>query len=280
MQNYHIHISSKHKMFDLKLKEVWRYRDLIWLFTKRSFTVTYKQTVLGPIWLFINPIITSLIYTFVFGGIAGMDTDGVPQLLFYLSGNAMWTLFSSSLTKNASTFTSNAGVFGKVYFPRLVAPLSTVTAGLVKLFIQFLLFAIVYIYFVCTGVDVCPNWYALLFPVLIVLIAGLALGFGIIVSSLTTKYRDLTILFTFVVQLWMYGTPIIYPLSTITNETLKFAMMLNPITAVVETFKYGFLGVGEFSWGLLGYSFGFMIVVLTIGIVIFNKVQRSFMDTV
>lgn len=280
MENWTTVIKPQNKLWEVDFKELWRYRDLFVMYVKRDIITQYKQTILGPLWFLIQPALTTIMYMVVFGGIAGIPTDGIPQPMFYLAGICIWQYFADCLNKTSQTFISNQNIFGKVYFPRLVAPLSTVTAGLVKLFIQFLLFAIVYIYFVCIGVNVCPNCYALLFPVLIVLIAGLALGFGIIVSSLTTKYRDLTILFTFVVQLWMYGTPIIYPLSTISNETLKFAMMLNPITAVVETFKYGFLGVGEFSWGLLGYSFAFMLVVLTIGIVIFNKVQRSFMDTV
>ena len=280
MQKFKTVVEPKNKLLDLKLKETLSYKDLIFLFVKRDFVAKYKQTILGPLWFLIQPAITTIMYTIVFGGIAGIPTDGVPQPLFYLAGICIWQYFADCLNKTSATFIANQSVFGKVYFPRLVAPLSTVTAGLVKLGVQFMLFVIVYSYYILTGVPMCLNFYALLLPVLIIMIAGLALGFGIIVSSLTTKYRDLTILFTFVVQLWMYGTPVIYPLSTITNETLKFAMMLNPITAVVETFKYGFLGVGEFSWGLLGYSFAFMLVVLTIGIVIFNKVQRSFMDTV
>jgi lipopolysaccharide transport system permease protein len=216
----------------------------------------------------------------VFGGIAGISTDGLPQALFYLAGILCWQYFADCLNKTSSTFTTNQNIFGKVYFPRLIVPLATVSSNLVRLFIQLFLFVVVYVYYLVVGVDVAPNWYALLFPVLVLMLAGLALGFGIIISSMTTKYRDLTILFTFVVQLWMYATPIIYPLSTITNETVRTVMLLNPITSIVETFKYGALGIGSFSWGALGYSFGFMVVLLAVGIVVFNKVQRSFMDTV
>ena len=219
-------------------------------------------------------------YMIVFGGIAGISTDGLPQALFYLAGILCWQYFADCLNKTSSTFTTNQNIFGKVYFPRLIVPLATVSSNLVRLFIQLFLFLVVYVYYLVVGVNVAPNWYVLLFPLLMLLFAGLALGFGIIISSMTTKYRDLTILFTFVVQLWMYATPIIYPLSTITNATVRTVMLLNPITSIVETFKYGALGIGSFSWGALGYSFGFMVVLLAVGIVVFNKVQRSFMDTV
>ncbi len=280
MENWTTVIKPQNKLWEVDFKELWRYRDLFVMYVKRDIITQYKQTILGPLWFIIQPLITTVMYTLVFGNIAGIPTDGLPQPLFYLAGICMWQYFADCLNKTSVTFVANQGVFGKVYFPRLVAPLSTITAGLVKLVVQLLLFVIIYIYYAYSGVPVIPNLYALLFPILVLMLAGLSLGFGVIVSSLTTKYRDLTILFTFIVQLWMYGTPVIYPLSTITNETLKLAMMLNPITAIIETFKYGFLGVGEFSWGLLGYSFGFMLVVLIIGIVIFNRVQRSFMDTV
>ena len=281
MQNYHIHISSKHKMFDLKLKEVWRYRDLIWLFTKRSFTVTYKQTVLGPIWLFINPIITSLIYTFVFGGIAGMDTDGVPQLLFYLSGNAMWTLFSSSLTKNASTFTSNAGVFGKVYFPRLTTPISVSLASIIQFFIQFIMVAIVLVFYTCTG-EVHPNWLMmpLVIPVILIHLSIMGMGLGIIISSMTTKYRDLTVLVGFGTQLLMYATPIVYPLSQLSDGVLKTIIMINPVTMPMELYRYALLGNGTINILYYIISLIFMLIVIVLGIMIFNKVERNFMDTV
>jgi len=217
----------------------------------------------------------------VFGSIAGISTDGLPQPLFYLAGISLWQYFSTCLTSTSSTFTANAGIFGKVYFPRLIMPLATVTSNLLKFFIQLSLFVAVYLYYIIfTDVQIGLNAYALLFPILIIMMAGLALGFGILFSSMTTKYRDLTVLLGFFVQLWMYATPVIYPLSVITNEKLKLIMLLNPLTSIVETFKYGVLDSGTFSWWSLGYSFGFMCVLLAIGIVIFNRVQRSFMDTV
>ncbi len=279
-ENWTTIIKPQTKLWEVDFKELWRYRDLWAMYVKRDIITQYKQTVLGPLWFLIQPALTTIMYMVVFGGIAGISTDGLPQPLFYLAGICMWQYFADCLNKTSSTFIQNQNIFGKVYFPRLVAPLSTITANLVKLGIQLLLFLIIYLYYIIIGVNVAPNWAILLFPLLVIMLAGLALGFGIIISSLTTKYRDLTILFTFVVQLWMYATPIIYPLSTITNEKIKLCMMINPITSIVETFKYGFLGVGEFSWGMLGYSFGFMVVLLAIGIMMFNKVQRSFMDTV
>lgn len=273
-------IKPKTNLFDVDFKELWRYRDLFAIFVKRNIITQYKQTILGPLWFFVQPLMTTFMYMVVFGGIAGISTDGLPQAMFYLSGILMWHYFSDCLTKTSSTFLDNQAIFGKVYFPRLVVPLATVVSNLVKMGIQLLLFVGVYIMYIIKGVDVAPNIYILLFPLLIVMLAGLALGFGVIISSMTTKYRDLTILFSFVVQLWMYGTPVIYPLSTITNEKLKLLMQLNPITSIIETFKFGVMGVGSFSWGALLYSFGFMVVVMAIGIVVFNKVQRSFMDTV
>lgn len=273
-------IKPKTNLLDVDFKELWRYRDLFAIFVKRNIITQYKQTILGPLWFFVQPLMTTFMYMVVFGGIAGISTDGLPQAMFYLSGILMWHYFSDCLTKTSSTFLDNQAIFGKVYFPRLVVPLATVVSNLVKMGIQLLLFVGVYIMYIIKGVDVAPNIYILLFPLLIVMLAGLALGFGVIISSMTTKYRDLTILFSFVVQLWMYGTPVIYPLSTITNEKLKLLMQLNPITSIIETFKFGVMGVGSFSWGALLYSFGFMIVVMAIGIVVFNKVQRSFMDTV
>lgn len=280
-EDWNTEIKPRMGLFDIDFKEIWRYRDLLTMFVKRDIITQYKQTILGPLWFFIQPILTTLMYMVVFGGIAGISTDGLPQPLFYLSGICLWQYFSTCLNTTSSTFTANAGIFGKVYFPRLIVPLSTVTSNLLRFFIQLLLFIVVYLYYVIfTDVNVAPNSYILLFPVLIIMLAGLALGFGILFSSLTTKYRDLTFLLAFFVQLWMYATPIIYPLSTITNEKLKLVMSLNPITSIVEAFKYSVLGVGSFSWWSLGYSFGFMVVLLVVGIVIFNRVQRSFMDTV
>lgn len=273
-------IKPKDRLFEVNLKEIWQYRDLFSMFVKRDIVTQYKQTILGPAWFFIQPLFTMVMYMVVFGGIAGISTDGLPQALFYLSGILCWQYFSDCLNKTSNTFLNNQGIFGKVYFPRLIVPLSVVTSNLLRLGIQLSLFLAVYVFYLVSGVPVRPNLYVLLFPVLVVMLAGLALGFGIIISSMTTKYRDMTILFTFVVQLWMYATPIIYPLSTISNEKIRLAMMINPITSIVETFKYGALGIGTFSWTMLGYSFGFMVVLLAVGIVVFNKVQRSFMDTV
>ena len=274
-------IKPRESLLDVDFKEIWKYRDLWSLFVKRDIITQYKQTVLGPLWYFVQPIMTTIMYMVVFGGIAGISTDGLPQALFYLSGICMWQYFSECMTKTSNTFVSNAGVFGKVYFPRLIVPLSTVTSNLIRFGIQFMLFLVVYIYYVVfTDVNVGPNVYALLFPVLVLMLAGLGLGFGILFSSMTTKYRDLTFLLGFFVQLWMYATPVIYPLSIITNEKLKLVMSLNPLTGILEAFKYGMLGTGSFSWMALGYSFLFMVALLALGIVVFNRVQRSFMDIV
>ena len=273
-------IKPQSKLFEIDFKEIWRYRDLLVMFIKRDIVTQYKQPILGPTWYFIQPALTTIMYMVVFGGIAGISTDGLPQPLFYLAGIVLWQYFSECLNKTSATFTQNQHIFGKVYFPRLISPLSNVLSNLVRMSIQFLLFLIVYVYYVAVGVDVMPNAYALLLPLLIVMLAGLSLGFGIIISSMTTKYRDLTILFTFIVQLWMYATPVIYPLSTINNDKIRMLMGINPLTSIFEAFKYGMLGVGQFSWGGLGYSFGFMVVLLLVGVVVFNKVQRSFMDTV
>ncbi|MDR3651949.1 MAG: ABC transporter permease [Paludibacter sp.] len=272
-------IKPKSKLLEVDFKEIWQYRDLFSMFVKRDIITQYKQTILGPTWFFVQPALTTIMYMIVFGGIAGISTDGLPQPMFYLAGIVCWQYFSDCLNKTSATFTTNQGIFGKVYFPRMIVPLSTVASNLVRMGIQFLLFVVVYVYYLIIGVHVAPNIYILLVPLVVIMLAGLSLGFGIIISSMTTKYRDLTILFTFIVQLWMYATPIIYPLSTMSAKR-QWIMALNPVTSLVETFKYGTMGVGTFSWGQLGYSFGFMIVLLTIGIVVFNKVQRSFMDTV
>jgi lipopolysaccharide transport system permease protein len=272
-------IKPKNKLFEVDFKEIWRYRDLFSMFVKRNIITQYKQTILGPTWFFIQPALTTIMYMIVFGGIAHISTDHLPQPLFYLAGIVCWQYFSDCLNKTSSTFTDNQGIFGKVYFPRLIVPLATVASNLVRMGIQFFLFIIVYLYYLIIGVHVAPNAYILLLPVLIILLAGLALGFGIIISSMTTKYRDLTILFSFIVQLWMYATPVIYPLSVMSPKR-QWIMALNPVTSIFEAFKYGTMGVGTFSWLQLGYSFVFMVVLLGIGIVVFNKVQRSFMDTV
>jgi lipopolysaccharide transport system permease protein len=272
-------IKPKTKLLDIDFKELIQYKDLWRMFVKRDIITQYKQTILGPLWFFINPILTTIIYMVVFGGIAKIPTDGLPQPLFYLSGICLWNYFSVCLTKTSSTFLDNSAIFGKVYFPRLIMPLSTITSCLYVFCIQFLLLIMVYIYYLIEGVSIAPNIYLLLLPLLVLMLAGLSLGFGIITSALTTKYRDLSILFTFIVQLWMYATPIIYPLSVMSPQN-QWLAALNPVTSIVETFRYALLGIGTFHWLYLGYSFGFMCVVLSLGVIIFNKVQRSFMDTV
>ncbi len=285
-ENWTTVIKPRNKLFEVNLKEIWDYRDLLTLFVKRDIITSYKQTILGPLWWIIQPAMTVIMYMVVFGGIAGIPTDGVPQPLFYLCGVCMWQYFADCLTKTSNTFVSNAGIFGKVYFPRLIMPLENVISNLVRFGIQVGLFIVVYVIYAVVGYNICPNWYLLLFPLLVVMLAGLALGFGIIISSMTTKYRDLQVLFSFIVSLWMYATPIVYPLSQVKGKVvagfdLYTLMCLNPVTPVLETFKFGALGSGEFiGWGWLAYSFGFMLVLLFLGILIFNKVQKSFMDTV
>lgn len=272
-------IQPRNRLLDIDFKEIWRYRDLWQMYVKRDIITSYKQTILGPAWFFIQPIITTIMYMVVFGGIAKISTDGLPQPLFYLAGICLWSYFSECLNRTSSTFTTNADIFGKVYFPRMIVPLSTITSNLVRLGIQLSLFIIVYIYYLLQGYPIHPTSALFLFPLLVLMLGGLSLGFGTLISSMTTKYRDLSLLFTFIVQLWMYATPIIYPLSMM-SPNKQWIMALNPITSIIETFKYATLGVGTFSWGMLSYSFGFMVVLLTLSIILFNKVQRSFMDTV
>ena len=278
--NWTLIIRPQQKLWSVDFKEIWRYRDLIALFVKRNIVIQYKQTILGPLWYIIQPVLTVIMNMVVFGGIAGMSKDGVPQILFYLAGNVCWFYFSDCLNQTSKTFTDNQAMFGKVYFPRMVVPISTVLSNLLRFGIQIGLFVVLYLYYFYAGTSVSPNSYLLLFPVFIILLAGLGLGFGILVSSMTTKYRDLTILFTFIVQLWMYATPIVYPLSMVPEGKLRMLILANPMTPVIEAFKYATLGQGYFSWEALGYSFAFMTVLLVVGIVVFNKVQRSFMDTV
>jgi lipopolysaccharide transport system permease protein len=287
-EKWDIVIKPKDKLFSVDFKELWAYRDLCSLFVKRNIITRYKQTILGPAWFVIQPALTVIMYMVVFGGIAGIPTDGVPRPLFYLAGTAMWNYFSTCLTSTSNTFVANAGIFGKVYFPRLVMPVASVISNLLTLAIQFGFFVVVYIVYALVDPSCTAHltWYALLLPVLIMMMAGLALGFGTIFSSLTTKYRDLQVLLSFLVQLWMYATPIVYPLSQ--TGSMRFMgvpvhtfMCLNPVTPIIETFKYGYLGCGEFvGWRWLIYSFVFMCLLLGVGIVIFNKVQKSFMDTV
>jgi len=273
-------IRPRERLWSVDFREIWRYRDLIELFVRRNIVVQYKQTVLGPLWYLIQPVLTVIMNMVVFGGIARMSTDGVPQPLFYMAGNVCWFYFADCLNQTSRTFTDNQAMFGKVYFPRLVVPIATVVSNLLRFAIQLMLFAVLYLYFLLSGSSISPGWLVLLLSLLIVMLAGLGLGFGILVSSMTTKYRDLTILFTFIVQLWMYGTPIVYPLSSVPDGALRTLILANPMTPVVEAFKYVTLGQGYFSWWALGYSLAFMTVLLILGIVVFNKVQRSFMDTV
>ena len=250
------------------------------LFVKRNIVVQYKQTVLGPLWYLIRPALTVIMNMVVFGGIAKMSTDGIPQALFYMAGNVLWFYFADCLNQTSKTFTDNQDMFGKVYFPRLVVPIATVISNLLRFAIQLGLFIVIYLYFLILGTDVSFNAYVLLTPILVIMLAGLGLGFGILISSLTTKYRDFIFLFSFLVQLWMYATPIVYPLSMVTNNALRMLILANPMTPIVEAFKFATLGQGYFSWLALGYSFAFMGLLLLLGIVVFNQVQRSFMDTV
>lgn len=279
-QQYHTHITSKRRWFELNLKEVWQYRDLIVLFTRRNFVLTYKQTILGPIWLFLSPFITSVIHTLVFGGIAGIATDGVPKILFYMSSNAIWAFFATCVNSNANSFRNNAGVFGKVYFPRLTVPISNMLVAMIRFFIQMLMLAGFLIFYLIRG-EVQPNWaYWPLIPLVLVHLGVMGLGFGIIVSSMTTKYRDLSMLVGFGVQLWMYITPIVYPLSTLGDGPMKMLLLLNPVTMPVEVFRFALLGQGTIIPEYLAISWAFTLLVAVFGIMIFNRVEKTFMDTV
>ncbi|WP_407500074.1 ABC transporter permease [Elizabethkingia anophelis] len=271
-------IEPQSSLLNLNLKEVWRYRDLLLLLVKRDFVTYFKQTILGPIWFFINPIFTTVIYTLVFGNIAGISTNGAPKVAFYLSGVVMWNYFSTSLTQTSTVFTVNAPIFGKVYFPRLIMPLAIVVSNLMQFGIQFLLFLVIVIYYTFQG-QLHPNIFVLLTPILIVQMAAFALGVGMIFSSMTTKYKDMTMLLAFGVQLFMYATPVIYPLSTI-DEKYRYLVELNPLTAIIENFRYAFLGVGNLNIPALGYSFVVISILLAIGTIIFNRVQKGFMDTI
>lgn len=265
--------------FDLRLRQLWRYRDLILLFVRRDFVAVYKQTILGPLWYLIQPLLTTITFTVVFGRIAKLSTDGLPQFLFYMSGTVIWSYFASCLTGTSSTFIANANVFGKVYFPRLAVPVSVLISKLIAFGIQFALFLIFVVYFRVRGADVHPNACALLTPLLLLLMAGLGLGFGIIVSALTTRYRDLAQLVAFGVQLLMYATPVIYPVSSLPQK-YQMLILANPITPVIETFRYAYLGAGTPIVGDLLYSTVFIFVVLAIGVLLFTRVERTFMDTV
>jgi len=272
-------ITPRKKWYDLQLRDVWHYRDLIGRFVRRDFVSRYKQTILGPLWFLIQPFLTSIVMVVVFGNIANLPTDGLPQMLFYMSGNVLWNYFSGCLTGTSTTFSSNAHLFGKVYFPRLVTPISIIISNLITFAIQFFFFLSFFVYFLLRGSNIGVTSWALMLPLLILLMAGLGLGFGIIISSLTTKYRDLQQLVGFGVSLLMYLTPVIYPISSI-PEKLRWIAEVNPITPIIETFRAGFLGAGNATWLGLGYSAGFMLVVLFIGVVIFNRVERTFIDTV
>ena len=272
-------INPHSKWYDLRIKEIFKYKDLLFLFVKRDFVSIYKQTILGPLWFFLQPIITAITFTVIFGNLAKISTDGLPQILFYMAGITLWNYFADTLTKTSDTFSSNANIFGKVYFPRMIVPLSVVVSNLIKLAIQFLLFLGIWIYYLIQSDLIHPNKMLVLIPFLIILIGFMALSFGIIISSLTNKYRDLKFLVTFGIQLMMYASPIVYPLS-IVPEKYKWIIVANPVTSIIETFKYAFLGVGEFSWLYLVYSTLFTIILFMIGLVIFHRVEKSFMDTV
>ncbi len=274
-------IGPRRNLFKLDLKEVWQYRYLLQMFVRRDIVAVYKQTVLGPVWFFIQPILTTIVFVVIFGNIAKISTDGLPQILFYLSGITMWNYFAETLTATSNTFVLNANIFGKVYFPRLVLPLSKVVSGLIKFAIQFLLFALTLAYFLIRGANVHPAWSKILFilPVLLIIMGGLGLGLGLVLSALTTKYRDLTFLVVFGVQLGMYATPIIYPLSAVSPK-MRWLVVANPLSSLVEAFRNIFLGTGTLSAGGLMYSFGCMLLLLAFGAIIFNRVEKNFMDTV
>ncbi|MCP9751948.1 ABC transporter permease [Ferruginibacter sp. HRS2-29] len=273
-------IEPRAKLLDLNLAEVWRYRDLLWLFVKRDFVSQYKQTILGPLWHFIQPIFTTVIYMFIFGQVAGIPTDGIDRIPFYMSGIAIWNYFSSCLTATSSTFVANANIFGKVYFPRLVIPLSSVMSNIVKFGIQFFLLLVVLSWFGVKNGHFHFGLSWLLIPLLVLMMAGLGLGMGIIISSLTTKYRDFNVLIGFAVQLLMYATPVAYPLSYLKDKGLGGWVAWNPLSPIVEAFRYSIFGVGQLDVQGLLFSGTFIIIVVMIGLVMFSKVERSFMDTV
>jgi len=259
--------------------EIWSYRDLLLLLVRRDFVALYKQTILGPLWFLIQPVLTTLMFTFVFGRIANISTDGLPHMLFYLAGVTCWAYFAETLTKTSETFTTNANLFGKVYFPRVIVPLSIVISNLIKFAVQFLMFlGFVAVYWL-RGAEITLTSAAMLLPFLILLMGGIGLGLGMIISAMTTKYRDLRFLLAFAVQLLMFATPVIYPVSTL-PEKYRIFILANPITPIIETFRYGFLGRGSFEPANLLYSLGFMIVVLFLATIVFNQVEKNFMDTV
>lgn len=274
-------IKPKSSLWSIDFKELWRYRDLLFLLVRRDFVAVYKQTILGPIWFFVQPLLTTATFTLVFSMIAKIETNEVPAPLFYLIGITFWGYFSTCLTSTSDTFKTNASVFGKVYFPRLIVPISITISSLIKLGIQFIMILIAFFYFYTTNDILHPQWTLVLLPFFVLIIAGMGLGFGIILSSLTTKYRDFSFLVGFGVQLLMYATPIIYPLSLMDSQPkLKPFIMANPMTGIMEAIRYSFTGTGVFDWGLLAYSLGFVSVLLFVGVLIFTKVEKSFIDTV
>ncbi|MGN8071270.1 ABC transporter permease [Mucilaginibacter sp. SG564] len=281
-EDWDIKITAQNSIFDLKLRDVWHYRDLLLLLVRRDFVSFYKQTILGPIWFFIQPAITIVLYTLVFGNLAGIPVDGLPKPLFYLAGIIIWNYFSECLTKTATVFRDNSALLGKVYFPRLIMPLSIVLSNLIRFGVQFLLFMILYVIYLFKGTTIVPNAFLLLLPLLLVMIAALGLGLGMIISAVTTKYRDLAFIVSFGVPLLMYTTTVIFPLSVAEAKYPAYSWLVkfNPITAIIETFRYGFMGRGSFSWELMGYSLASTIVILLLGTIIFNRVEKTFVDTV
>jgi lipopolysaccharide transport system permease protein len=278
-QNWDFIIEPQNSLFDLNLKDVWRYRDLLWMFVKRDFVSFYKQTILGPLWFFIQPVFTTIIYTFIFGGLANLSTDSLPQPLFYMVGITTWNYFSDCITKTSTVFKDNANIFGKVYFPRLIMPLSIVTSNLVRFAVQMILMITMMGYYAWNGANFHMTWAITLFPLLVLLMALLGLGLGLIITALTTKYRDLAFLVTFGIQLLMYTTTVIYPLSSAPAK-YKTMISLNPMTGIIECSRFAFLGQGQLTWYTLGYSTVFTLVSLILGIIIFNKTEKTFVDTV
>ena len=272
-------IQKRKSLFDLRLKDIWRYRDLLVMFIKRDIVSFYKQTILGPLWFFIQPFFTTVVYTFVFGSLAEISTDGLPQSLFYLAGIITWNYFADCLTKTSTVFRDNANIFGKVYFPRLILPLSIVGGNLIRFGIQMLLFLSMIGYYSLQGLHLTPTWALLMFPILVLMMALLGLGLGLIITAMTTKYRDLSFLVVFGVQLMMYTTTVIYPLSA-APVGFKELIALNPMTGIIEAFRYSFLGKGEFTIGSIGYSGLITLLVLFVGVLIFNKTEKTFVDTV
>ena len=276
---YQYAITPKDKFLDLRLKDIWQYRDLLVLFVRRDFVATYKQTILGPIWFIIQPLLTTIVFTIVFGNIAKLSTDGLPPMLFYLAGVTSWNYFAECLKKSADTFTANAGIFGKVYFPRIIVPLSITITNIITFGIQLTLFLGFLAYYLFMGVPIAPNWYICTLPLLVLTMGFMGLGFGLYLTSMTTKYRDFKFLVAFGVQLLMYATPVIYPVSEV-PEKYQWIILANPMTSIIETFRYAFLGAGNMSWSGLAYSVGFTLVLFISGLLLFNKTEKNFMDTV